>query len=265
VGLPSRAAAPQSGGRLRRAGSGDRYSPYGSYGSYSCSYSPSSPYSSSNRSSSNSSNGSHSSYSSYCPRKGAYASDVEGDNSLPNPFLDDWDNAGDAGGSGSGGSSSDDNKGGHIVDGSGGGHIDEDLYGVSDGEQEPRRLPKDKPDEPAHLDYGDSPNDVEINQSATHLRKQSPTSQTGLDAPDPRPSRADLASDSTASQLVKQLYSFQGCTSRARDAYEHKHAELHSQHKACSSLPDLLGLQTPSDSIPNILIESKFMESERRG
>jgi hypothetical protein len=31
--------------------------------------------------------------------------------------------------------------GGHTVDSSGGGHIDEDIYGVSDGDQEARRLP----------------------------------------------------------------------------------------------------------------------------
>jgi hypothetical protein len=75
---------------------------------------------------------------------------VEDDDSPHNPFLDDEDDAG-------GSSSSNNDGGGYTVDNSGGRHIDEDLYGVSDGEQEPQRLPKDRPDEPADLDYRDSP------------------------------------------------------------------------------------------------------------
>jgi hypothetical protein len=178
---------------------------------------------------------------------------------LPTQLLDDWD---DAGGSGSG----DGHKSRHIVDGSGGGHINEDLYGVSDGGQVPQRLPKDRQDEPANLDHGDSPNEAEINQLATRLRKQTLTSETGLDAYDARPSGSgsgsvDLACDSTAAQLSKQLFSIQGCTSDAHDAHEHEHTQLHTENGACNSFSDLLRLQTPSDSILDVLIEPKFIEA----
>jgi hypothetical protein len=46
---------------------------------------------------------------------------VKDDDGLPNPFLDDWDDAG-------GSSSGNDDGGGHTADNSAGGHIDKDLY-----------------------------------------------------------------------------------------------------------------------------------------
>jgi hypothetical protein len=127
-------------------------------------------------------------------------------------------------------SSNDDDKVGHIaVDSSGGGHIDEeDLYRVSDGEQEPQGL------------FGD-----------------------GQDGPDGSGDpKIDDLKESLAAQLVKQLISFQDCTSNAHNAHEHEHAQLHSQTGACSTLSDLLIAQRPSDAIPDVLTASKIIKGK---
>jgi hypothetical protein len=126
-----------------------------------------------------------------------------------------------------------DGIGGYIGEGSWGGHTDEDVYGVSDGEQEAQR--------PA-VHQQDDQDDAEIAQLATRLGGQSlessgspiperepalspipkPTSSpipepTGSPIPEREPTRSriserepsevELGESSTATRLLKQLFS----------------------------------------------------------
>jgi hypothetical protein len=144
-----------------------------------------------------------------------------------------------------------DGIGGYIGKSSWGGHTDEDVYGISDGEQEAQRLATGQQNDQ---------DDAEIAQLATRLPGQSlepsgspilerqptnspilePTSSPILEPagspilereptqiPIPEwepnwspiserePSEVELGESSTATQLLKQLYSFQGCTDAA--------------------------------------------------
>jgi hypothetical protein len=60
-------------------------------------------------------------------------------------------------------------------------------------------------------------------------------------------------------RLLKQLYSFRGCIDEAYQAHDDEHAQFHL-NEACNSFSDLMHLQEPSATIPNVLSNPKFME-----
>jgi hypothetical protein len=180
--------------------------------------------------------------------------------------------------------------GDHTVDSSGGGHIDEDIYGVSDGDQEVRRLPKettefqdqdqdqDQDQGQGSLDnpdYQDSLVEEDINQLAAHLGKQSLNSQ-GSPRKSPRKSRrksrtaksADLVGNSVAdsaasqlevaSQLAEQFYSFHSCTDDAHDACN---AEYTQSLALYTTIAEILRFQELGTLVPDALSALDFLES----
>jgi len=170
-----------------------------------------------------------------------------------------------------------DNYGGHTDEGSGGGHIEErhtddddseggytkeeayieeeeeDIYGVSDGEREARRLPRGNQDAPDDSDYLDSLEDLEIDEEEEELALPSQFCRT----PSPNSARLD---DSVADRLVEQLYSFHGCPSAAHDAHDDEHAQSPDSY---TSISNLFRLQKPGGSIPDVLKLPGFMERQQ--
>jgi hypothetical protein len=173
--------------------------------------------------------------------------------------------------------------GDHIVDGSGGGHIDEDIYGVSDGDQEVQRLPKETMEFQAKdqdLDQGQGSQDdpdhqdglgeEDIDQLAAHLGKQSLNSQgsprkspkkspwksrSKSRAAKPADSAANSAADSeavgqleVASRLAEQFDSFHGCTDDAHNAYNAEYAQSLALY---TTIPEILGFQEPGILVPD--------------
>jgi hypothetical protein len=148
--------------------------------------------------------------------------------------------------------------GGHTVDGSGGRHIDEDIYEVSDGDQEVRRPSSETTQFQDHdqgqdqgfqefqsdLDYQDDLGEEDIDQLATHLGKQSLNLQ-GSPRKSPRESRpksrtakpadsaANPAADSVAAsqlevanRLAEQFYSFHSRTDDAHNACDAEYTHI---------------------------------------
>ena len=123
---------------------------------------------------------------------------------------------------------------------------EEDIYGVSDGEQEARRLPRGTQDD---SDYQDSLEDPEIDEELalpSQFRRTLPLDSVGID-------------DSMVDQLVEQLYSFHSCTSDAYNACNDEYAQSSNSY---TSILKLLRFQKPSGSIPNVLGLPKFMEKQ---
>lgn len=78
------------------------------------------------------------------------------------------------------------------------------------------------------------------------------------------PSEVDLRESSTATQLLKQLYSFQCCTDEAHQAHDDEQAQFqfHPREEPCHSFADLLHLQElkPSGPVPDVLSSPTLME-----
>jgi hypothetical protein len=180
-----------------------------------------------------------------------------------------------------------DGIGGDIGEGSWGRHTSEDVYEVSDGEQEARRLATGQ---------WDDQDDAEIAQLATRLGGQSlepsgspipgpssgspipsgspilePNSSSPIPEQEPtqspisgqEPSKVELGERSTATRLLKQLHSFQGCTDEAHQAHDDEHAQFqfHPREEPCHSFADLLHLQElkPSGPVPDVLSSLTMM------
>jgi hypothetical protein len=150
-----------------------------------------------------------------------------------------------------------DGIGGDISEGSWSGHTNGDVYGVSDGEQEARR--------PA-ISQQDDQDEAEIAQLATRLGGQSlePSGRRSRSPiPEREPPEVELGESSTATRLLKQLYSFQGCTNKAHQAHDDEHAQFqfHPREEPCHSFADLLQLQElkPSGPMPDVLSSPTLM------
>jgi len=174
-----------------------------------------------------------------------------------NQFLDDWDDASrsDSPGSHDGG------RARHTVVRSYTRHIDEereDIYRVSDGEQEQRQ------DLAASLDNNnDSSQDGsvgsnEIDELASHLQNQTLSAASSA-APSPPPSDAssdagNADDDSVVNRLVEQLYSFHGCSNEAHNACD-------AEQVSYTSISDILSFQEPGRHIPDVLSKLELLES----
>ena len=200
------------------------------------------------------------------------------DESLPNLLLNGDDNNDD---------------GGHIVDSSTGGHIDEDggegwggytsedIYGVSDGEQEVRRVAQDQESDSNPQDAQEGQDNHQVSQSATRIENQAWISHSalapqslGVDLDELVPIDSDSdeqvpmdlndlvpmdLDDSVATRLIEQLYSFHGCTDNAHDIQDDEYAKFQDSY---TSLADISSFQAPGNSIPDVLSVANFIESQ---
>jgi hypothetical protein len=164
----------------------------------------------------------------------------------------------------------DDSKGGYTKEEA---YIEEggeDIYGVSDGEQEARRLPRGNQDAQADLDHQDGLGDPEMDEELD--AQDDSDSQDGLEDPemDEEPALPSQfghnppldsvgSDDSVADRLAEQLYSFHGCPSEAHDAHDDEYAQSPDSYTYIS---DLFRLQKPGGSIPDVLGSPKFMEKQ---
>ena len=155
---------------------------------------------------------------------------------------------------------SNDNKGGHTVEGSGGGHIDEDIYGVSDGDQEPWIPLQDNQASQAIQDSKEnsldqdskqgSVGEAEIDALAAYLTTQTLYSQPRQ----PSQSTPVGHDDLVAQQLADHLYSFRGCLDEAHEACDAK-------YDSYTSMSDILSFQEPGKHIPDVLSDPGLLQS----
>jgi hypothetical protein len=77
------------------------------------------------------------------------------------------------------------------------------------------------------------------------------------------PSGVELGESSTAARLIKQLYSFQGCTNESYQAHNDEHAQFdyHTREEPCYSFADLLHLKElkPSGPVTDVLSSLTLM------